>query len=176
MPLLLKFVLILTTLAAAWYDVRIRRIPNWINLSGIILGLGLNLFFDHGHGLLASLGGLLIASAVYVPLYILKGMGAGDVKLMAAVGAIAGPANWLVIFITTALLGGSLSLVLVVARKQVTQTLQNVSTILRHLARGRRPAEQDETLSIDSDKALKMPHGAVIAAGVFIFLFLQRNL
>jgi prepilin peptidase CpaA len=173
MPLLLKFVLGLITVVAGIYDLRIRRIPNWLNLSGIILGLGLNTFFDGQHGAITSFGGLLIASAVYLPLYALRGMGAGDVKLMAAVGAIAGAANWLTIFIVTALLGGALSLILVFARKQAIQTLTNVSIILRQLARGRQPAQADASLSIHSEKSLKMPHGAVIAASVALFLILN---
>jgi len=170
MPVALKLVLIATVLAAAYYDLRVRRIPNWINVAGAMLGLGLNVYFQSVQGVMLAAGGLLIALCIYVPLYALKGMGAGDVKLMAAIGAIAGPGNWLNIFIVTALLGGAASLTLVLLRRKMGQTLANVSAIVSNLAKGKGPAGQDNTLSIHHSQSLKMPHGAVIASGVCLFL------
>ena len=97
MPLVLKMALIAVVASAAFYDVRTRKIPNWLNLSGLILGLGLNTLLLHAHGIVVASLGLGLALLIYVPLYLVRGMGAGDVKLMAAVGSIAGPQNWLVI-------------------------------------------------------------------------------
>ena len=57
---------------------------------------------------------------VYVPLYLIRGMGAGDVKLMAAVGAIAGPGHWLGIFLATAVIGGVVSLLVMAVATQMT--------------------------------------------------------
>jgi len=175
MPVSLKLVLIATVLAAAYYDLRVRRIPNWINVSGAILGVGLNIYFaalkgDGLRGAMLAAAGLLIALCIYVPLYALNGMGAGDVKLMAAIGAIVGPGNWLNIFIVTALLGGAASLTLVLLRRKMGQTLMNVSVIVSNLAKGKRPAGEDAALSIHHSKSLKMPHGAIIASGVCLFL------
>jgi prepilin peptidase CpaA len=170
MPLLLKLLLVSIALGAALFDLRVRRIPNWINLSGVILGLGLNTYLGGGRGALDSSLGLLLALAVYTPLYALRGMGAGDVKLMAAIGAIAGPGNWLIIFLSTALLGGAVSVLLVLSRRRFRQTLLNVSTILHCILRHRAPAEASPQLDIRSPKALKLPHGAMIAAGVVLFL------
>lgn len=175
MPILLKLVLIVTALAAAYYDLRVRRIPNWINLTGVMLGLSLNTYFEHFHGTLIAAGGLLAALSIYVPLYALKGMGAGDVKLMAAIGAIVGPENWFSIFIVTALLGGAASMVLVLLRRKMGQTMHNVATIVTQLSRGKAPAEQDTALSIHDKSSLKMPHGAIIASGVCLFLMFHRN-
>ncbi len=173
MPLFLKLALSGTALAAALYDLRLRRIPNWLNLSGIILGFGLNTYFLAGRGAAMASLGFLLALAVYTPLYLLRGMGAGDVKLMAAIGAIAGPANWFNIFLATALLGGALSILLIVLRRRFHLTLLNISTILGQLSRRRSPAVADSHLDIRSRNALTLPHGAVIAAGVFLFLLLQ---
>jgi prepilin peptidase CpaA len=175
MPILVKLVLIGTALAAAFFDLRVRRIPNWINLSGVVLGLGLNTYFEGWSGSLTAIGGLLAALCIYIPLYALKGMGAGDVKLMGAIGAIAGPGNWLNIFIVTALLGGVASLALVFWRKRLHQTLINISFILRQLVQFKAPAELDGALSIYNGKAMKMPHGAIIAVGVGIFLVSHWN-
>ena len=173
MPLPLKLVLIITVLAAAYFDLRVRRIPNWINLSALVMGLGLNLYFDSLQGAVTSAAGLLLALCIYVPLYALKGMGAGDVKLMAAIGSIVGPGNWFHIFVATALLGGIASLVLVVARKRAGQTFLNISVIVSQLMKGKPPANGDAALSIHNEKSLKMPHGAIIASGVLLFLTLH---
>ena len=174
MPIPLKLVLIATALAAACYDLRVRRIPNWINVSGILLGLSLNAYFEGFGGAMVALGGLLAALCIYVPLYALKGMGAGDVKLMAAIGAIAGPSNWLHIFIATALLGGLASITLVLWRRRTAQTMLNISTIVGRLAKWQMPSQHDE-LNIHGKNSLKMPHAAIIAAGVGIFLVLNWN-
>lgn len=175
MAIPLKLVLISTAMVAAYYDLRIRRIPNWLNLSAVVLGLGLNTYFESLPGAWMAAGGLLLALCIYMPLYALKGMGAGDVKLMAAIGAITGPGNWLYIFIATALLGGVVSLALVVMRKRTAQTVSNISVILGQLAKAKQPSQQDSALSIHNEKALKMPHGAIIAAGVCLFLVLHWN-
>ena len=175
MPGVLKVVLILMVCAAAYYDLRVRRIPNWISLSGIILGLGFNAYFDEIPGAKASILGLLLALGLYLPLYLLKGMGAGDVKLMAAIGAVVGPGNWLNIFVFTALLGGIASLVLVLMRRKVAQTLANVSTIVGQLAKGKHPSAKNGDISIHHNESLKMPHGAIIASGVCLFLALHWN-
>ena len=176
MPIALKLALIVTAIAAAYYDLRVRRIPNWLNLSGVILGLGLNTYFESFHGTLHALGGLSVALCVYLPLYALKGMGAGDVKLMAAIGAMTGAGNWFYIFIGTALIGGLASVALVLLRKKTGQTISNLSVIITQLAKGKAPSKEDSSLSIHNEKSLKMPHGAMIAAGVCLFLALNWNL
>src|SRR6476646_2522394 len=122
MPLVLKIALIAVVASAAFYDVRTRKIPNWLNLSGLVLGLGLNTLLLHAHGIMVALLGLGLSLLIYIPLYLIRGMGAGDVKLMAAVGSIAGPQNWLVIFVVTALLGGLVALVVVLSKKRLSET------------------------------------------------------
>jgi prepilin peptidase CpaA len=168
----IKVVLLVLVISAGIYDLRIRRIPNWLNLSGIVLGLLVNAFFEP-HGLMEAVGGLICALVVYIPLYLVRGMGAGDVKLMAAVGAITGPANWIGIFLATAILGGIASLVLVAAKGRFRQTASNIGIILAELAHRRLPTAKNERLDIRDARALRMPHGAFIASGAMLFLFLM---
>ena len=104
-----------------------------------------------------------------------EGDGGRGCEAMAAIGAITGPGNWLYIFIATALLGGIASLALVLMRKRTAQTVSNISVILGQLAKAKQPSQQDSALSIHDEKALKMPHGAIIAAGVCLFLVLHWN-
>ena len=172
MPVSLKVVLVCTVLVAGVFDLRYRRIPNWLNLSAISLGLAVNILLFEVHGFFAALLGMGCSLLVYVPLYLVRGMGAGDVKLMAAVGAIVGPWNWFCIFLFTALLGGIVSLIYAVLRKRLHQTLFNLALIVTELARVRLPARREARLDIRHDEALRLPHGAVIALGVMTFLVL----
>jgi prepilin peptidase CpaA len=167
-----KLVLVLLASAAGLYDLRFRRIPNWLNLSGAILGVGLNVLLAGRSGAAESLLGIFCAFAVYVPLYMLRGMGAGDVKLMIAVGAVAGPRNWLEIFLATALLGGVVALLVAGLKKRLRQTCGNTGTIILALSHGFLPFEANPQLDIQNAEALRIPHGTVIAGGVLIFLLL----
>jgi prepilin peptidase CpaA len=171
MPLVLKMALIAVVATAAVYDVRTRKIPNWLNLSGVILGLGLNTLLLHAHGIVVALLGMGLALLIYVPLYLIRGMGAGDVKLMAAVGSIAGPQNWLGIFLVTAILGGIAAFALVLSKRRIPETLANLSTILGELTHAKAPFHKDPALDMRSQRSLGLPHGAVIAVGSLAFLF-----
>jgi prepilin peptidase CpaA len=171
MPLVLKLALLAVVISAGLYDLRTRKIPNWLNLSGLILGLGLNALVLHGQGIVVALLGLGLSLLIYVPLYLVRGMGAGDVKLMAAVGSITGPHNWLIIFLATALLGGVVALALVFFKKRLHETLSNLSTILGELTRGKAPFRKEPRLDMRSPRSLGLPHGTVIALGSLAFLF-----
>jgi prepilin peptidase CpaA len=165
-----KFALLLIALAGGWTDLRARRIPNWLNLSGLILGFGLNIYATQGQGLKLALTGLGLSLLIYVPLYLIRAMGAGDVKFMAAIGALAGPDNWLGVFFTTAILGGVASLCLIAARNRLQVTMANLSTIADELLHGRMPFHKDPSLDVHDKRALGLPHGTIIAISVCIFL------
>jgi prepilin peptidase CpaA len=121
-------------------------------------------------------GGLGLALLIYVPLYLIRAMGAGDVKFMAAIGAVMGADNWLGVFLTTAILGGVASLCLVAARNRLHVTVMNLSTIASELVHGRMPFHKDPSLDVHDRRALGLPHGTIIAISVCIFLvFLYRQ-
>lgn len=172
MPLVLKIVLVALTLTAGVYDLRFRRIPNWLNLSGAILGIGLNVILAGPHGAGESLLGILCAFAIYVPLFLLRAMGAGDAKLMIAVGATVGPHNWLEIFLAAGLLGGVVAIVVVIAKRRLRETCGNTGTIIFALAHGLLPFHANPQLDVHNAQSLRIPHGTVIAGGVLIFLVL----
>ena len=83
-PQKVEIVLLVMLLAAAIFDVLYRRIPNWLTVSGVVLGIAINTILgsEAGAGLVFSLVGLLVAFGIYAALYALHAMGAGDVKLM----------------------------------------------------------------------------------------------
>jgi prepilin peptidase CpaA len=172
MPLLLKATLLAIVIFAGISDLRSRRIPNWLSVSGAVLGILLNTLLLP-HGWLKALIGLGCALVVYLPLYMIRGMGAGDVKLMGAVGALAGPMNWLAIFLATALIAGAASLTVIILRRRVGQTAHNLSVIVSSLLHRQMPVARDCQLQINNSNALRMPHGAFIASGAMLFLLLS---
>lgn len=162
-------------LAAAVYDVRYRRIPNWISVSGAAIGLAMNAFLYRGvPGLIFSLKGLALGFGAYFLLYAIRAMGAGDVKLMGAVGSLVGWEDWFAIFLVTAILGGVLALIVVVARGRVKKTFWNVGYIFGEMRHGRPAYINREELDVKNPKSVGLPHGAVIAVGSIFFLALAR--
>src|SRR5579863_4161595 len=168
--------LLIVVLGAAVYDVRYRRIPNWLTVTGVVFGLALNTFLYQGWpGTRLSLAGLGSAFGVYFVLYMLRAMGAGDVKLMAAVGSIVGWQDWFGTFLVTAIIGGAMALILVATKGRVKKTLWNVSFILSEMKSGRPAYLGKEELDVRSPKALGLPHGAVIAVGTIFFLAMAAH-
>jgi prepilin peptidase CpaA len=170
LPISLAMILVAVVLIAAVSDLRSRRIPNWLSLTGIIAGIALNSFLYGFDGAVRSLEGMGTAFGIYFVLYLFRAMGAGDVKLMAAVGAFVGPGNWLMIFLITALLGGGIALAVLLARKRMRKTWDNVLFIMSEMMHFRAPYMAREELSVKSQKAMTLPHGAVIGLGCLVFI------
>jgi prepilin peptidase CpaA len=169
-PLALQAILLLIVGIAAIYDLRYRRIPNWVVLAGLVLGLGANTFLFGWAGLQRSLLGLGLALLIYFPLYLLRGMGAGDVKLMAAVGSIVGWADWFGIFFFTAIVGGIVAIALLAGRSQLRHGFSNAGYLVVQLLSFRLPYARNEELDVKSEKSVKLPHGMTIAWGSVLFL------
>ncbi len=172
LPWSIRIVLAIVVLTAAIFDYKERRIPNWLNVSGLILGFGLNVLFFRVHGVLTAGEGLLFASAVYLPLYLLRGMGAGDVKLMAAVGALVGPANWFQIFVATALIGGGVAAGLAFLKKRFAETCCNITFLIKDLVHLRAPYRTNPQLDFRNPTSFGMPHGVLIAIGSMAVLLI----
>ncbi len=108
--------LALLLLAASYTDLKGHRIPNVLTLSSAVVGLLLQAWFSGFEGVLFGLGGLALGLVLYLPLYLLGGMGAGDVKLMAAVGAFLGPQTVLLAAGLSLIAGSLIGLSVVLAR------------------------------------------------------------
>src|ERR1700756_5732754 len=127
----MNLALIIPTLAtavavtAAMTDVRDRRIPNRLTYPAMIAGLVLQAAVHGWRGLLLGLGGALLFGGCFLIVHLVRAMGAGDVKLAAALGCIIGPAaSWQVMF-TTAVAGGALAIIVMVFSGRVLQTLRS---------------------------------------------------
>lgn len=134
--------LLLTTLllAAVVTDVRARRISNLLVLAGLAAALALQAVVVPGAGLfsvpfgaiglLSSLGGALLGLALLLPIYALGAMGAGDVKLMAMVGAFIGPQEIIGATLATLLAGGVLALAFSIKQRTLRRVLGNVKHMM----------------------------------------------
>src|SRR5260370_9434240 len=173
LPLASEIALAGLVVVAAVYDIRVRRIPNGLGAGGFCRGFILNTAILRLDGLaLAGLGAML-ALAIYLPLFALRAMGGGDVKLMVAIGALTGPRNWIILFLLTAILGGILALAMLLIRGGLVRAVQNVLFILGGLVRLRLPFRSDPALHISHPRAVTLPHGVSIAIGTLTFLALK---
>ena len=98
--------LVAILLIAVYCDLRWHRIPNWLSLSSLLIGLSLQALAGGWHGLLSGVLGALIGLACFMPFYLLRGMGAGDVKLLAGVGAFLAPQGAFYAAVFSLLAGG----------------------------------------------------------------------
>jgi prepilin peptidase CpaA len=119
-------------LVACVFDLYSRRIPNALTFGAAAVALVVAAALGGLSGASSSLTGLGVGLAVWLPIYALGGMGAGDVKLMAAIGAWLGPADAFYAAMFAAMAGGVLGVALAVAHGCARQTASNVQLLLVH--------------------------------------------
>jgi prepilin peptidase CpaA len=171
-----QILLAILVATAAVFDIRSRRIPNWLVLAGIVAGFAWNISSSlWWSGLVRAAAGLGLGFILYFPFYLLRARGAGDVKLLASVGSITGPGNCFWIFFLTALLGGVIALILLMFRGRVSKTFFNVGWILQDLVHLRAPYRSNAELDVTTPKGMRLPHAAMIAVGTAAFLFMARR-
>ncbi|HEX7090456.1 MAG TPA: prepilin peptidase [Longimicrobiales bacterium] len=147
--------------AAGWLDLRTGRIPNIVTLTGLAAALALRALLDPSL-LGPGLAGAALGLGVSLPLFALGGLGGGDVKLLAAVGAFLGPGKLGTALLAAGLAGGAMALAVAVWRGALAATLAGTGNLLlRWLTLGR--AGQRRTLGAPG--AVTVPYGVAIAAG-----------
>lgn len=156
--------------AACWFDVRTRRIPNWLTFPAALLGLVAATATHGGHGTVSSAAGLLVGVALFFPLFALKGLGAGDVKLMGALGAWLGTSIIFGVAFYTSLAGGVLALALIVRHRYSGQATRNLLLLFTHWrVFGIKPLD---SLTLETSSGPKLPYALPIATGVALTCWL----
>ncbi|MBT8395703.1 MAG: prepilin peptidase [Gemmatimonadetes bacterium] len=159
-------------IAAVVTDIRERRIPNKITVPGLLIGLAIAAAMRGGFPVGALLGALL-ALMVSAPLFALGGIGAGDAKLLTAVGAFVGPGGLFSVFLYGALAGGVLAIVTTAWRGALGSVFRNLKNLLLYLITLGRYGER---LRVDSPGALTVPYGLAIAIGALVTWFFPFSL
>jgi prepilin peptidase CpaA len=153
-----------------YYDVRYRRIPNAFVLATLASGLIINTIYGGWQGTIASLAGCGIAFMLMFMLHIFGAMGAGDVKLFAAVGSLTGAHLVLPTFLVVILTGGALALLLTLRSGAVRTTMQRVLQILVGLL----PGWEMPRFAVPADRRHTIPYGVAITFGSLISLAIFR--
>ncbi|HXB63172.1 MAG TPA: A24 family peptidase [Acidobacteriaceae bacterium] len=152
-------------------DVRSRRVPNWLTGPSILIGLALHFAFGGWHGMFVAAAAGLICGAIFLVFFIAGGMGAGDVKLITAIGCLVGMSNIVSVLALTAIAGGVMAVALAVSRGQLKQTLFNVGALAsHHTTQGLKPHPE---LNVLNKNTLRLPYALAIAAGTIITFYLQ---
>jgi len=153
---------------AGWFDWRWRRIPNWLTVPGIVGGLAANTLAWGWHGTRVALEGAGLALALLLPFVLLRGLGAGDWKLMGALGAWLGPSRLIVVLLGTVFITGAMAIVQMIRNGRVKETLYHVGVLFVILITfgvwGQR-----HNLTLDNPGLMKLPFGVATAVSTLLF-------
>ena len=159
------------TALACYTDLQSHRIPNRLTGAMILLGLSLQTSTYGWAGTLNALGGFSLCGVVFLIFYLAGGMGAGDVKLIAAEGCLLGAHRSFVLLLGTVIAGGLFAAMLAAKKRCLGQTFRNVASLVRyHSQTGLRPHPE---LNLSNKGALRLPYALAVAAGVMVALFVH---
>ena len=157
-------------ISISYVDIRYRRIPNNLVVLTLMVGLIVNTIFGGTHGLLLSLGGSALAFALMFFLHAFGTMGAGDVKLFAAVGAVFGSTLVLPTLLIVVLTGGLLAICQMIYARRVTTTMFGVFQFFYGLL----PGQRVPRFEVPADHIYTLPYAVPICFGSLIAFFLFR--
>ena len=150
-------------------DLRSARIPNWLTLGAMAAGLCFHAMLPGGHGIAAAALGLLVGLLVFFPFFALGALGAGDVKLMAALGAWVGAAAAVNVALYGAVAGGVLAVIVAASRSYLPHALRNLRTLFTHWwLVGIKPLPE---LTLDKGQGPRLPYALPIMAGLVVALW-----
>jgi prepilin peptidase CpaA len=151
------------TTAAAVVDLRTRRVPNWLTFGIAALGVTMATAHLGGVGVAGAFQGLVVGLLLMLPGHVIGRTGAGDVKLLAALGTLLGPRSIAMAFLYTAIAGGAIAVLVATRRRRLRETLEGTATLV--YTRGANAGEIEKpTADNRFAYAPAIAIGAVIAA------------
>ena len=168
---------------AVWHDVRTFRIPNLIVFGGTAIALVLHTALPEGSGFMGSapggigflnaFGGLIVGLAVFMPLYLIRAAGAGDVKLMGMVGAFLGPTHAFGAAVATGIAGALFAVVFALKARALRRMVGNLGLIF-YSCFARLSAVAGPSFDARHDTAAKVPYSVAIAAGTALWVLIVQ--
>ncbi len=161
--------MVVLVVTATVTDLWRRRIPNWLTLPFLAAGIAV-CGWQHGwHGIGRSLAGAALGLGIYGLLFVLGGMGAGDVKLAAATGAWIGPWQLFIALILTALVGGVMALGWAISKGFTGELFASTANLLP--GQKKKDAETADKARPAKPAKRKMPYAPAIAIGTLLSFF-----
>ncbi len=151
---------VLVALIAAIFDFKTYKIPNWLTFGFILIGIIFNTILSGWPGLIFSFQGFLIGGLLLLPFFLLGGMGAGDVKLLAGIGAIGGGIFAINTLFVGSLLGGLAAIIILARIHGVKSTIYRFSFDLGNLVK--KESQKDNIV---------LPYGVFLSAGALTTCF-----
>ncbi len=157
-------------MVAGVLDWRYRRIPNWLTVSGMAVGVAVNTILFRWPGLATALLGTVVGLGLLLPFVWVRSLGAGDWKLAGALGACLGWRQLLFVLLVTIFVEGAMALAVVIYKRRLGQTLRNIVHILVALFSLRVPGFE---VSLDNPESTKIPRGVAMSIAVLLCCLLR---
>jgi prepilin peptidase CpaA len=161
-------VILLSATTAGYFDLRWRRIPNWLVAGTVAVSLSWHAAANGWAGLAMSAVGLFVGIALLFPLFLLRGMGAGDVKFFGAVGAAVTYQHVFTILFISLVVAAGIGFYQVLRKGSLRQTMANMVDLVRRLLRLR--LGPHPVVNIDNQRALLVPFTLSVAIATWIFV------
>lgn len=148
-------------------DWRSRRIPNWLTMPGAAIGLAANSAVYGWSGLKSAAAGLGLGLLLLLPFVLVRALGAGDWKLVGALGSFLGAHELLIVLAAAVLIAGVMALGLVIYKRRFIQMLRNIGRVFYAMLTGH---PGDPAVSLDNPESLKIPFGVAVAVAAILFV------
>lgn len=159
---------------ASWIDYKDRKVPNWLNAAIAAAGFVAQAWFFGWNGLAAGALGLLVGFATLIVPWLMHGMGAGDVKLMMAIGVWLGPWYTFVSFCVGAVVGGVIAVVMILSTGRLYHAYANMATIMHKASHASTLFTEYASAKSFGSTSQLLPYGVPLTIGTLIVFFGQR--
>ncbi len=156
---------------ASVFDLKIKKIPNWLTFSMMFSGLILNSYYGGMNGFEQSFFGLILGIAsLYLP-FALGGVGGGDVKLLGAIGSLLGTILIFKIILVSAIFGGIFSLFFIIGKKRTKEVFLEIRNKVTFFILTRKVLPE----KLEANQKLSIPYACAISLGTMLVIFVLRG-
>ena len=153
---------------SAYTDLTKGKIYNWVTYPAIVLGILFRLLTEGGPGFLSSLTGAFLGFLFLFAFFLSGGLGAGDVKLMTAVGAFGGWMFLLWALYYTAIVGGFVAVFLLLLKGQLWSGIKRTCVFLKNIF-----LSDEKKVPLVAENQITVPFGAIIVIGAYLTYFMK---